>query len=106
MTRPGPPGRGARPCACPIALQDNRPPSQLDTWVRPYVSARPHREHPSKVLVRARGEEMKPHTIQVIGETTLTAKNQISLPAAGVRLLRWNKGDRLLVELVGDVIVL
>ena len=43
---------------------------------------------------------------QVIGETTLTGKNQISLPAAGVRRLRWTKGDRLLVETIGDVIVL
>jgi bifunctional DNA-binding transcriptional regulator/antitoxin component of YhaV-PrlF toxin-antitoxin module len=44
--------------------------------------------------------------VQFIGETTLTGKNQITLPAAGVRQLRWTKGDRLLVEMMGNILVL
>jgi bifunctional DNA-binding transcriptional regulator/antitoxin component of YhaV-PrlF toxin-antitoxin module len=38
----------------------------------------------------------------LVGETTLTGKNQVSLPAAGIRKLGWNRGDRLLVETIGD----
>jgi AbrB family looped-hinge helix DNA binding protein len=46
-------------------------------------------------------------TVHTVGETTLTGKNQISLPASGVRQLGWERGDRLLVETVGnDTIVL
>ncbi|HLH74327.1 MAG TPA: AbrB/MazE/SpoVT family DNA-binding domain-containing protein [Chloroflexota bacterium] len=40
--------------------------------------------------------------LRLVGETTLTGKNQVSLPANGVRQLHWNKGDRLLVETIGD----
>jgi AbrB family looped-hinge helix DNA binding protein len=35
-----------------------------------------------------------------VGETTITGKNQISLPAQGLRQLGWGRGDRLIVELV------
>lgn len=41
-------------------------------------------------------------TVQTAGETTLTGKNQVSLPASGVRQLGWKRGDRLLVETVGS----
>jgi AbrB family looped-hinge helix DNA binding protein len=43
----------------------------------------------------------------VVGETTITAKNQISLPAKSVRDLGWKRGDQLIVELLGgDLLVL
>lgn len=37
-----------------------------------------------------------------IGETTITGKNQISLPAKALRELGWERGDRLIVEAMGD----
>jgi bifunctional DNA-binding transcriptional regulator/antitoxin component of YhaV-PrlF toxin-antitoxin module len=37
---------------------------------------------------------------QVVGETTLTGRNQISLPARSVRELGWERGDRLIVEVI------
>lgn len=40
--------------------------------------------------------------IRCAGVTTVTGKNQVSLPASGVRQLGWERGDRLLVETVGD----
>lgn len=36
------------------------------------------------------------------GETTITGKNQVSLPAAGLRKLGWQRGDRLSVEILDD----
>lgn len=39
--------------------------------------------------------------IHLVGETTLTGKNQVSLPANGVRELGWERGDSLLVETIG-----
>lgn len=45
-------------------------------------------------------------TIQVVGETRLTGKNQISLPAQGVRQLGWQRGDHLLVEVLGGSAIL
>ena len=39
--------------------------------------------------------------IHLVGETTLTGKNQVSLPASGVRELGWERGDSLLVETIG-----
>lgn len=39
---------------------------------------------------------------RLIGETTITGKNQISLPAQGMRMLGWGRGDRLLVEVLDD----
>jgi bifunctional DNA-binding transcriptional regulator/antitoxin component of YhaV-PrlF toxin-antitoxin module len=42
-----------------------------------------------------------------VGETTITGKNQVSLPAHGVRHLGWERGDRLIVQLLdGDVMIL
>ena len=41
-------------------------------------------------------------TPDVVGETTITGKNQISLPTHGLRRLGWQKGDRLIVEVVSD----
>lgn len=42
---------------------------------------------------------------KLLGETTITGRNQVSLPAKGVREMGWERGDRLLVESVGDDIV-
>ena len=39
---------------------------------------------------------------KLVGETTVTGRNQISLPAKGVREMGWERGDRLLVESIGD----
>ena len=47
-----------------------------------------------------------PVGIRSVGETQLTGKNQISLPAQGVRRLGWQRGDRLLVEVLGDGVML
>jgi bifunctional DNA-binding transcriptional regulator/antitoxin component of YhaV-PrlF toxin-antitoxin module len=42
-----------------------------------------------------------------VGETTITGKNQVSLPARGLRELDWERGDQLLVEVLGtDMLVL
>jgi hypothetical protein len=40
------------------------------------------------------------------GETTITGKNQVSLPARGVRQLGWERGDRLLVHVLDHDILL
>ena len=40
--------------------------------------------------------------VSTVGETTVTGKNQVSLPAHGVRLLGWERGDRLIVQVLGD----
>ena len=37
-----------------------------------------------------------------VGETTITGKNQVSLPAEGVRKLGWKRGDRLIVEIFDE----
>lgn len=42
------------------------------------------------------------HVPAVVGETTITAKNRISLPAKSVRDLGSKRGDQLIVELLGD----
>lgn len=48
-----------------------------------------------------------PNPIERAGETTITGKNQISLPAEAVRRLGWQKGDRLLVSVQhGELVVL
>ena len=40
-------------------------------------------------------------------ETTITGKNQITLPAETVRELGWERGDRLVAQVVGpDMLVL
>jgi AbrB family looped-hinge helix DNA binding protein len=45
-------------------------------------------------------------TLRRIGETTITGKNQISLPAEALRQLQWARGDRLVVETFGDDFIL
>jgi bifunctional DNA-binding transcriptional regulator/antitoxin component of YhaV-PrlF toxin-antitoxin module len=45
-------------------------------------------------------------TIKPVGETTITGKNQISLPAQGVRELGWRRGDQLIVEILGEDMLL
>lgn len=35
-------------------------------------------------------------------ETTITSKNQISLPVDSLRTLGWRRGDRLLVQVIGE----
>jgi bifunctional DNA-binding transcriptional regulator/antitoxin component of YhaV-PrlF toxin-antitoxin module len=39
---------------------------------------------------------------RVVGETTLTSKNQISLPARSVREMGLDHGDRFIVQVLGD----
>lgn len=39
---------------------------------------------------------------RIAGETTITGKNQVSLPAKSVKELGWERGDRLIVEILGD----
>lgn len=43
---------------------------------------------------------------EIAGETTLTAKNQVSLPAKRMRELGWAKGDRLIVEILSEDMLL
>jgi len=43
---------------------------------------------------------------ETVGETTITGKNQISLPAEAVRRLGWQKGDRVIVKIQGDRMIL
>lgn len=40
--------------------------------------------------------------IKPVGETTITGKNQITLPAEGMRELGWGRGDQLLVQIFGE----
>jgi AbrB family looped-hinge helix DNA binding protein len=35
-------------------------------------------------------------------ETTITSKNQVSLPVKSLRQLGWQRGDRLVVSVLGD----
>ena len=44
--------------------------------------------------------------MSLVGETTITGKNQLSLPARGLRVLGWERGDRLLVEVLGKDMLL
>jgi hypothetical protein len=41
-------------------------------------------------------------TARAIGETTITGRNQISLPAQGMRELGWQRGDHLIVQVLGE----
>ncbi len=43
---------------------------------------------------------------EMVGETRITGKGQISLPACGLRAMSWAKGDHLLVERLGDDVIL
>jgi bifunctional DNA-binding transcriptional regulator/antitoxin component of YhaV-PrlF toxin-antitoxin module len=40
--------------------------------------------------------------IETVGEVTITGKNQVSLPARGLRQLGWERGDHLLASVAGD----
>ena len=39
---------------------------------------------------------------RVVGTTTITGKNQITLPADGLREVGWQRGDRLIVQTLGE----
>jgi len=44
---------------------------------------------------------------KLVRETTITGKNQVSLPAEGLRQLGWKRGDHLMAEVLGsDVLIL
>ena len=44
---------------------------------------------------------------RLVGEVTLTGKNQLTLPAEGIRAVGWERGDRILVRVVaGDRLLL
>ena len=43
---------------------------------------------------------------RMVGATTITGRNQVSLPANGLRELGWERGDRLIVEVLGDDMLL
>jgi bifunctional DNA-binding transcriptional regulator/antitoxin component of YhaV-PrlF toxin-antitoxin module len=43
---------------------------------------------------------------EIAGETTLTSRNQVSLPAKRMRELGWEKGDRLIVQVLGENMLL
>lgn len=45
---------------------------------------------------------MKASVPKNVGETTITSKNQISLPAEAVRELGWARGDRLMVTICDE----
>jgi bifunctional DNA-binding transcriptional regulator/antitoxin component of YhaV-PrlF toxin-antitoxin module len=40
--------------------------------------------------------------IRFVGDTTITGKNQVSIPVKGMQALGWQRGDRLLVEVAHD----
>lgn len=46
------------------------------------------------------------HETKDVPETTLTGKNQVSLPVRSLRQLGWQRGDRLLVSVLGDAMLL
>lgn len=46
--------------------------------------------------------QLNPWAPDIVGETTITGKNQISLPTRGLRRLGWERGDRLIVEVIND----
>ena len=41
----------------------------------------------------------------LLGETTITGRGQVTLPARGLRALAWRTGDHLLVQRLGEDIV-
>jgi len=50
----------------------------------------------------AQRKEPRRIAMGTVGETTITGKNQISLPAEALRQLGWEKGDHVLVQNFGD----
>lgn len=51
-------------------------------------------------------EDMLVQVVKPVGATKITGRNQISLPAQGMRELGWERGDELLVEIVGQDMLL
>ncbi len=51
------------------------------------------------------GRERVVNRLERVGQTTITGKNQISLPASGLRRLGWGRGDRLLVQVLNEDIL-
>ena len=47
-----------------------------------------------------------PGRVGGVSDVTITGRSQVSLPAKGMRDLGWRPGDHLLVERVGDALVL
>ena len=43
---------------------------------------------------------------RLVGETTLTGKNQVTLPVEGLRWIGWERGDRILVQVVHEDMLL
>ncbi len=43
--------------------------------------------------------------LRIAGETTITGRNQVSLPSKSMRDLGWQRGDRIIVETLGDDII-
>ena len=54
------------------------------------------------MVAQRKGAEPRRLEMGTVGKTTITGKNQISLPAEALRQLGWEKGDRLLVQYFGD----
>jgi hypothetical protein len=45
--------------------------------------------------------------VKLVGETTITGRNQVNLPAQGMRALGWERGDHLIAQVVGrDMLLL
>jgi len=43
---------------------------------------------------------------RLVGETRITSKNQVTLPACGLTAVGWERGDHILVEVVDDHMLL
>jgi hypothetical protein len=52
------------------------------------------------------GQEQGATIVKMVGETSITGRNQVSLPARSVRELGWARGDRLFVEILGKDMLL
>jgi bifunctional DNA-binding transcriptional regulator/antitoxin component of YhaV-PrlF toxin-antitoxin module len=45
-------------------------------------------------------------TPRLVGETTITSKNQVTLPARGLTAVGWERGDHILVEVIDEQMLL
>ncbi|HVA93158.1 MAG TPA: AbrB/MazE/SpoVT family DNA-binding domain-containing protein [Chloroflexota bacterium] len=43
---------------------------------------------------------------RLVGETTITSKNQVTLPARGLAAVGWERGDHILVEVIDEHMLL
>ncbi|MGH2346660.1 MAG: AbrB/MazE/SpoVT family DNA-binding domain-containing protein [Chloroflexota bacterium] len=43
---------------------------------------------------------------RLVGETTITSKNQVTLPARSLTAVGWERGDHILVEVIDDHMLL